>query len=253
VIDAVASDLVVGSEGYVNLTIKNIGNDDGKQATVNLLQSGSSAVMPTDKNVYIGDFPKGGTVTCLYKVAISADAQAQTYPVDVAVTYTNAEGDTVTSATDTIGVPVGDKLRFTVTSPVAVVTSGETSVIEVEYQNQGSITANNAQARLSVVDPLSSTDNTAYLGDIPPGGKATARYAISAASGAEPATYALDTEVRYRDTLDNSQISDTFKADVQVVPRPASNAPAQQVGVVAVIVVILGAVGYYVLVVRKKQ
>ncbi|MEN6395488.1 MAG: S-layer protein, partial [Methanoregula sp.] len=110
-----------------------------------------------------------------------------------------------------------------------------------------------AQARLSVVDPLSSTDNTAYLGDIPPGGKATARYAMCAASGAHPATYALDTEVRYRNTLDNSQISDTFKADVQVVPRPATNALVQQIAVVAVVVAILGAIGYYVLVVRKKR
>jgi len=171
----------------------------------------------------------------------------------VAVTYTNAEGDTVTSATDTIGVPVGDKLRFTVTSPVAVVTSGETSVIEVEYQNQGSITANNAQARLSVVDPLSSTDNTAYLGDIPPGGKATARYAVSAANGAEPATYALDTEVRYRDTLDNSQISDTFKADVNIAAKPASGGFLNLSTVLPVIVLILIGAGYYVLVMRKKR
>ncbi|MFA7695643.1 MAG: S-layer protein, partial [Methanoregula sp.] len=211
VLDAVTSNLVVGTEGYVNLTIRNIGYEDGKQATVKLLRSGTSAVIPTDNNVYIGEFPRNGIVTCLYKVAISADAQAQTYPIDVAVTYTNAEGDTVTSTTDTIGVPVADKLRFNVTSPPAGVTQGETRVITVEYQNLGTITANHAQARLSVVEPLSSSDSTAYLGDIPPGGKATAQYSITAASGAEPASYALDTEVRYRDALDNSQISDTFK------------------------------------------
>ncbi|MGD0534760.1 MAG: S-layer protein [Methanoregula sp.] len=253
VLDAEASNLVVGTEGYVNLTIKNIGYEDGKQATVKLLQSGSSAVIPTDNNVYIGDFPRNGVVACLYKVAISADAQAQTYPIDVAVTYTNAEGDTVTSATDTIGVPVEAKLSFTITSPPAVVTQGETSVVVMEYQNMGIITAHNAQARLSMVDPLSSSDTTAYLGDIPPGGKATAQYAISAASGAAPATYALDTEVRYRDALDNSQISDTFKADVQVVPRPATPALVQLLEIVAVVVVILAAVGYYVFVVRKKK
>jgi hypothetical protein len=220
---------------------------------VKLLRSGESAVIPTDTNVYIGAFPRNGVVTCLYKVAISADAQAQTYPVDVAVTYTNAEGDTVTSTTETVGVPVADKLRFNVTSPPAVVTQGSTSVVTVEYQNLGTVTAHNAQARLSVVDPLSSTDSTAYLGDIPPGGKATAQYAITAAGGAVPATYALDTEVRYRDALDNSQISDTFKADVQVVPRPATAALVQLLELVAVVAVILAAIGYYVLVVRMKK
>jgi hypothetical protein len=253
VLDAETSNLIVGTEGYVNLTIKNIGYEDGKQATVKILRSGSSAVIPTDNNIYIGAFPRNGVVTCLYKVAISADAQAQTYPVDVAVTYTNAEGDTVTSTTETIGVPVADKLRFNVTSSPAVVTQGETGMVVVEYQNLGIITAHNAQARLSVVDPLSSTDSTAYLGDIPPGGKATAQYAITAASGAAPATYALDTEVRYRDALDNSQIPDTFKADVQVVPRPATAAMVQLLELVVVVAGILAAVGYYVLVVRKKK
>jgi len=252
VLDAEVSNLVVGTEGYVNLTIKNIGYEDGKQATVKLLQSGSSAVIPTDNNVYIGDFPRNGVVTCLYKVAISADAHAQTYPIDVAVTYTNAEGDTVTSATDTIGVPVGAKLGFTITSSPAVVTQGETSVVGVEYQNLGSITAHDAQARLSTVDPLSSTDSTAYLGDIPPGGKATAQYAITAASGAAPTTYALDTEVRYRDALDNSQISDTFKAPV-VVKQPSSKGLQQYPAALTLIVLMLIGTGYYVLVMRKKR
>ena len=107
------------------------------------------------------------------------------------VTYTNSEGNTVTSALDTVGVPVAGKLSFIVTSPPAVVTQGSNSVISVEYQNTGTITANNAEARLSTYGPLSSSDTLAYLGDIPPGGKATARYAISVAGGATPGTTPL--------------------------------------------------------------
>ena len=253
VLRADAPDLVVGMEGYVNLTIKNIGYDDGTQATVTILQNGNSAVIPSDSSVYVGDFPRNGTVTCLYKVSVSGDAQQQTYPVDVEVTYTNTEGDTVTSAIDTVGVPVENKLSFTVVSPPAVITQGTTSVIAVEYQNAGTMTAYQAQARLSAVDPLSSSDTLAYLGDIPPGGNVTAQYAISAANSAAPGTYALDTEVRYRDALDNSQISDTFKADVNVVPRPTTAPVVQLLEIVAVIAVILGAAGYYVFVMRKKK
>jgi hypothetical protein len=253
VLDAETSNLAVGMEGYVNLTIKNIGYDDGTQATVTILRNGNSAIIPSDNSVYIGDFPRNGTVTCMYKVAVSSDAQQQTYPIDVEVTYTNTDGATVTSAIDTVGVPVENKLSFNVTSPPAVITQGATSVITVQYQNMGTITANHAEARLSAVDPLSSSDTLAYLGDIPPGGTATAQYTISAAGGAAPGTYALDTEVRYRDALDNSQISDTFKADVQVVPRPATSALVQLLEIVVVVAVILGAAGYYVFVMRKKK
>ena len=253
VIRADAPDLVVGMEGYVNLTVKNIGYEDGKQATVTILRNGNSAVIPTDDNVYIGDFPRNGVVTCLYKVAISSDAQQQTYPIDVEVTYTNSEGDTVTSAIDTVGVPVENKLSFIVTSPPAVITQGATSVITVVYQNTGMVTAYQAQARLSAVDPLSSSDTNAYLGDIQPGGNVTAQYTITAATGADPATYALDTEVRYRDALDNSQISDTFKAPVNIVPQPASVGLLQIPAALSLIVIILIGAGYYVLVMRKKQ
>jgi len=150
-------------------------------------------------------------------------------------------------------VPVADKLRFAVTSPPAVVTQGDTAVVTVEYQNLGTIMAHNAQARLSVVEPLSSTDSTAYLGDIPPGGKVTAQYAIAAAGGAAPATYALDTEVRYRDALDNSQISDTFKAQVNIVTRPAAEGLLNLPAALTLIVLILIGTGYYVLVMRKKR
>ncbi len=253
VLDAVASDIAVGSEGYVNLTIKNVGNDNGKKATVRLIRNGNSAVIPTDNNVFIGNFPKDGVVSCLYKVSITTDAQAQTYPVDVAVTYTNAEGDTVTSATETVGIPVGAKLQFVVTSPPAVVEQGKTTVIMVEYQNLGTITAKDAQARLSTVDPLSSSDNLAYLGSVPPGGKVTAQYRISAAGGATPATYSLDTEVRYRDALDNSLITDIFKVPVNVIAQQKSDGFLNIYTVLPIIVLILIGAGYYALVMRKKQ
>ena len=253
VISAEASGLAVGTEGYINLTIKNVGYDDGTQASVKILQHGNSAIIPTDDSIYIGDFPRGGVVSCLYKVSVSSAAHQQTYPIDVEVTYTNSEGNTATSVIDTVGVPVAAKISFTVVSPPAVITQGTDSVIDVVYQNTGSITANHAEARLSTYDPLSSSDTLAYLGDIPPGGKVTAHYAISAASGAAPGTYPLNTEVRYRDELDNSQISDTFTAQVTIAGPSATGGLGQIPEVLTLLVLIAIGAGYYVLVMRKKK
>jgi len=118
-------------------------------------------------------------------------------------------------------VPVAGKLTFAVTSPPANITQGQTSVITVEYTNLGSVTAYKAQARLSAVEPFSSSDQTAYLGDIPPGGKATAQYAISASSSAAPGSYTLDTEVRYRDALTTARSPIPSGHRLTVVPRPA--------------------------------
>jgi hypothetical protein len=253
VLEAVPENLNVGSEGYLNLKIKNAGSEDGRKATVKIIRNGASPVIPTDSSVFIGDFPHNGTVTCRYKVAISSEAEKQTYPVDVVVMYENRDGDMVTSASDTLGIPVGGKISFTITSGMVQVVQGSQNVIEVEYQNRGTITAYNAQARLSAVEPFKSTDDTAYLGDLKPGETATARYQMSTDDAAVVKDYSLDTEVRYRDALDNSQVSDTFNVPVQVQPKPASNGFMQALPALGIVTLICIGAGYYVLVMRKKK
>jgi len=253
VIEAVPENLGVGTEGYLNLKIKNIGYEDGKKATVKITRNGNSPIIPADSSVFVGDFPRDGTVSCRYKVAVSSEAQKQTYPVDVAVTYENREGEVVTSASDTVGIPVGGKNSFVVTSGTAEAIPGSDQVIMVEYQNTGDTTAYHAQARLSAVDPFKSSDNSAYLGDLKPGEKAAARYKISTGSEAAVREYSLDTEIRYRDALDNSQISDSFKVPVRVVAKPAADGVVQILAVIVILAVIGISAGYYVLVMRKKK
>jgi hypothetical protein len=253
VLEAVPENLSVGTEGYLNLKLRNVGFEDGKKATVRIIRSGTSPVIPTDSSVYIGDFPRNGTVACRYKVAISDNAEKQTYPVDIAVTYENGEGDIVTSAPDTVGVPVEGKNSFKVVSDLITLSPGSENSVAVKYQNTGGTVAYHAEARLSAVDPFSSADNNAYLGDLNPGDTGTAHFRLSTDSGAAAKNYTLDTEVRYRDALDNSQVSDTFKVNISLAP------PAQYTGFtgfilpgIAIAALVIGA-GYYLLVIRKKK
>ena len=252
ILEAVPENLSIGTGGYLSLKIKNAGFDDGKKATVRLIRNGNSPVIPTESNVYIGDFPRNGTVTCRYKVAISSEAENQTYPVDVTVSYENNDGDMVTSASDTIGVPVLGKLTFAVISDPVTVAPGAENVIAVQYRNTGIQTAYHAQARLSVVDPFTSSDNSAYLGDLKPGDTAIAHFKVSTDSAATAQDHALDTEVRYRDALDNSQVSDTFKVDIHVVPSSQVTGIIVFLPVLLLAALVIGA-GYYLLVMRKKK
>jgi len=76
-----------------------------------------------------------------------------------------------------------------------------------------------AQARISAVDPFTSNDDTAFLGTIAPGEVKEATFEISVDSTATQKEYGLDSEVRYRDALDNSIISDPIKVRIEVVER----------------------------------
>ncbi|MGA2919176.1 COG1361 S-layer family protein [Methanoregula sp.] len=253
VLNSSPENLSVGTSGYLDLTIVNNGTDNGTEATVALLRNGNSPIVPVDSSVYIGDFPLNQPVTCRYRIAISSNAEAQTYPVDVAVTYKNSYGDIVASASQTVGVPVFGKVVFTLVSEPASVTPGSDNTITVRYRNDGAVTAYDAQSRLSAEDPFTSSDNTAYLGDIKPGDTVTAQYQITADSGAAPGNYSIDSEVQYRDVLDNIQVSDTFKVPVLVVaPPPASGIVSMLPAIIVTVLIVAGA-GYYLLVMRKKK
>ena len=166
--------LNVGTEGYLDLNITNSGGEDAHAATIKILRSGNSPVTPTDSSVFIGDFPAGNSTVGRFKVSVSRDAEAQEYPVDVIAVYKNHEGDTVTSAPVTVGIPVNGRIGFDVVNADSEMSAGKKKVIEVTYRNSGDVTAYSAQARISVVDPFTSNDDSAYLGDIAPGKTAVA-------------------------------------------------------------------------------
>ncbi len=216
VVNVTTESLNVGTEGYLNLTVRNAGTEPATNAIVRVARNGQSPITPVDSSAYVGAFAPGQTVQLRYKVAVSSEAAAQSYPIDIMVSYDDADGINRTGRPVTIGVPVGGKIGFAVVSAPASVAAGEKTVLEVVYRNTGAAPVAAAQARLSAVDPFTSSDDTAYLGDMQPGEEKTARFEVSVDAGATEKEYGLDSEVRYRDALDNSQISDTMKVPVTV-------------------------------------
>ncbi|NYT06227.1 MAG: S-layer protein [Methanomicrobiales archaeon] len=243
----------VGTEGYLTLTIANTGFEDATNAVVRIARNGNAPLVPTDSSVYIGDFPPGSVTRPVFKVAVSSEAEEEVYPLNVYVEYTDEDGDTTTSDSVTIGVPVGGKIDFEVISAPSQVNPGGKAVIEIVYRNSGAAPVYNAQARVSAVDPFSSSDDTAFLGDIAPGETVKARFEVTVDAAATTKMYGLDSEIRYRDALDNSQISDTMKVEIEVVPKSGAMTALSNPLVISVIVVgILGA-GYYLVSKRKTK
>ncbi|MDD1671349.1 MAG: NEW3 domain-containing protein [Methanomicrobiales archaeon] len=252
-VTARAENLNVGTEGYVIVGITNAGSEFARDAVAKLGRDGLSPLVPTDASVYLGDFGPGDTREVRFRASVSADAEAQSYPADVHVEYTDSEGESATSDTVTVGIPVGRKIDFAVISPVPEVNPGQTATLRVTYENTGTTAVHSAEARISLVDPFTSSDDTAYLGDLGPGERGTALYDVTVDSGATPKSYGLDSEIRYRDSLDNSQISDTIKVQVEVVPSAGILGILTNPVVILVIIVVAVAGLYYILVQRKKK
>ncbi len=216
ILSAEAEHLNAGTEGFVNLTVKNIGHENGKNAIIKIVRNDMSPVIPVSGSTFIGDFSVNQVVSSRFKVSISSNAEAQTYPLDVLVSYENSEGDTITSDAETIGLQVGKKIDFNIISEPDTVSPGQKKVINVKYINTGGAPAYNVQARISAVDPFTSNDDTAFLGTLAPGETREAVFEITVDKTATLKEYALDSEVRYRDALDNSLISDPMKVRIVV-------------------------------------
>ena len=243
--------LNVGTEGYVSMTLKNIGHDAADKAVAKIVRNGASPLIPTDSNAYIGTFAPGETVDVTFKVAVADSAEPQSYPLDLVVAYEDYEGKSAASRPVTIGLPVGGKIDFDVASPTVTLHPGGKSILEVVYRNAGAAKVYSAQARISAVDPFTSSDDTAYLGDLAPGETATARFEVSIDADATLKNYGIDSEIRYRDDLDNSKISDTMKVQVALEKREGTLF-TNPVFLAVIAVVIIGA-GYYIFAYRKKK
>jgi hypothetical protein len=252
VLSAVPEHVNVGTEGYIDMKIKNTGSENGTKAIVKIVRNGNSPIIPTDSSVYIGDFGSGSIANARYKVTVAGDAERQTYPVDVVVVYQNNEGDFIASRSDTVGIPVGGKIDFTIVSPPAAMNPGNKKTITVEYKNTGETTVYSAQSRISAVDPFTSNDDVAYLGDIKPGASAIASYEVSVDRTATIKEYGLDSEIRYRDALDNTYISDTMKVKISVIQTTGLAAVLSNPVYIAIIIAAIIGIVYLVLHFRKK-
>ncbi len=254
IVSVTSDHLVAGADGYLSVTVRNAGSFDGKKATVKIVQSEDSPVTPVDTSVFLGDFPANTTRSCQYKVTVADTAQEKSYPVDVIVIYQNAEGDFVTSRTETSGANVGNKTDFVILSPQFEMNPGSTKTIKVEYKNTGSTTVRSAQARISAVNPFTGISDVAYIGDIAPGQSAVASFELSVARDATLKDYGLDSEIRYRDALDNTYISEPMKVAINVQNlQGLAGILSHPVYISIIVAAIIGVVYVVIHFKRKKQ
>ena len=210
------SGLNAGTEGYLTLSLTNSGTISGKKATIGIKQNGNSPVVPTDSAIYVDELSVGESVDATFKISARKGAEEQTYPLDIFVTYENHEGIITTSNAVTIGVPVSAKITFAIMSEPSKLKAGQKGLLVVEYKNTGNAPAFDAQARISAVDPFTTNDDNAYLGDILPGESAIGKFEVKVANSVTDKIYTLDSEIRYKDALNNDIVSDTVKARIDV-------------------------------------
>jgi hypothetical protein len=234
-----SNDLSAGGEGVINFTIRNTGQDTGIGTSLFLVPAESSPIVPYSNSVYIGDFPPGSIIQPSFKVAVSGKAApGLSYPLSLYAAYKDFKGADATSPPVTAGVSFQDKITFEPVNTSSVVNPGTKGTVKVTYKNTGNTKVYNAKARISVINPFSSDDDTAYLGNLGPGESATAIFSVKTDGGAMVKMYSADSEVQYTDESGTVYTSDNIPVPISVQADPTPGIA----GAVIAILIIAGCV-----------
>ncbi|MBO8182693.1 MAG: S-layer protein [Archaeoglobus sp.] len=232
VVKAVESKVFANAKGEVKVTVTTTA--DLKDATLSLSANPPISVLSSE--YYLGDIKAGEERTAIFKVKASSEAKAVPYPAEIKLRYQTMDEYSEANPVE-IGISVSPKLEFEVEGK-PVINAGAEGIVELQIKNAGSYEVRDATARLTVVDPFSSTDDTAFIGNLKPGEVATIKFKLKADREATPKLYALNLEVKYKDPEGEWVISEPIKATIEVTSKKTSYLPAIAVGVVVVAIIV---------------
>ena len=130
---------------------------------------------------------------------------------------------------------------------------GSGKTIQVEYKRPGDLQDQECGRPDQVVTPFTSSNAVADLGDIAPGQSAIANYQISVSGNAVTKLYGLDSEIRYRDALDDTYISDPMKVSIDVENITGIEGILSNTVILSIIIAALIGLVYAIWYFRKKQ
>ncbi|BAI62939.1 conserved hypothetical protein [Methanocella paludicola SANAE] len=228
--------MIPGSDGMVTLKVSNIGGVCAEECVVYLIPSypgapqdgdpsasiivSPSLVLPVQSSQYVGRMDPGDERPVSFKVAVSPDAEAGTYPLSALVSYTDAWGKQKSSNVDTFGVPVQKEMKFDVDEVPIAIKCGQSCEAMMNLTNIGGETAHDAVVRVNALDPFVVSYDTAYLGDVEPGDTVNTTFGIKVKPDAVPTTYYVTMEVKYYDDQDDPHVTKIIRKAIVVSPPP---------------------------------
>jgi len=184
---------------------------------VGSIKSGQNALSPIKFDIKIARKAKAGEYNLHLNLSYDYQKYAQiSNPNATAQTYDASYWYGMMNQNQTLKLKVKTKADFEVVQTTGSLYAGREDVVEIAIKNTGEEDAKDARAIINPSDPLSTTDDQAFLFTIKPGDTVVASYKIKADSKAVPKTYAVDTVIRYENPDGDIKYSSTLQAPVEV-------------------------------------
>ncbi len=229
------------AEAEITAELVNDGPAPARNVVAKLEPTG--VVTATNGETAVDDLAVGEAKTVSFTVSIPEEADPGSRPFAVDVEYENTDGDVRGLSTPLRqSLAIGpERDRFEVVGANTSVTPGGTETLAVTLRYRGEDPISNVNAKLFTSDPLSSSDDGAFLGTVEPGEAVTAEFTVSASDDALPKQYDSAVEVRYEELDGDTRFSGTLSVGVPVSEAEDEGFPALPAAAAALLV--LGGAG----------
>lgn len=253
-IDAARSDLRVGETGSLNGTIRNTGGTVARNAVL-VVQSVGRTVTTTEREVALGTLRPGQQADFAYEFDVSDEADPGSRRFSFVVQYREADGSTLTSDPLDVRLSIAEKRDiFEILDVSRSYRAGGSGSFRIRVRNAGEQPVTAVSAKLFADDPLSATDDEAFVDRLAPGETTNLTFGLSVDSGALGKTYPVSLDFQYDDATGDTLLSDTYRVPIVVTREPGSGLLSRLgTGVVALAAVVAVVfVGAIVLLVRRR-
>jgi len=218
-------------------------------------------VEPTTTPQTVDELKTGYIQPIKFTIRIDDNTPAGEYELKLPVTYqyqSNVRTDTANAvdiglSSDTVAftreysvqtitlplhISIKKEPRFEVSKISGSLKQDSTGLINVTYTNRGETSAKDAQAKIVVMSPLSTSKSTVRLGTIGPGESQTASFDILAESDAVVKNYSVDSEVKYIDDDGKTKFSENMKVQMPIEKSESKFSTTMIIGILLALVLI---------------
>lgn len=188
-----------------------------------------------------------------FDIEVYKNAPAGTYALTLNLTYqyqydVQVEGSLINywlipkNQTLPVRIKVKPRAVFEIENVSADFMPGRSGILAITYKNVGNQPAYEAVASIEVADPISTTDDNAFLGTLGPGDSYQAKYLIKIDNDATAKNYWINTEIGFKNEHGDTRMSDMLKASVSVEETVPFTKKFGYAAYLIAIAVILGAI-----------
>jgi uncharacterized repeat protein (TIGR01451 family) len=245
-IEDVRSSLRVGAEGEFSGTVVNRGPGPVEQPVIVLVSTGET-ITATEGEYALSSLQSGERAAFTFDADVADTADPGPRQFDLRVRYRNEDGDQRES--DTIDARVNitdrrDEFDVSLADADLALEPGGTTALVLSIRNDADERLENIELKAYPNDPLSSSDDTAFVDSLGANETTELTVALGAAGDATAKTYPLSMDLQYVDASGETELSESYTVGVPVTSPPDTGDNRGLVPLIGIALVVLLAVGY---------